>query len=85
VVSAAELRTAFQQTGADDTYDESYAIGVACGLRAAALERYPDDPEQRANWLSAFAERGTVVVDLDGIWHSADGRAARVVSFGEYE
>lgn len=85
IVTAEELRDAFQQTSAKTAEDESYAIGVACGLHAAALDRYPEDPERRAGWLGSIAERGVVVVDLDGIWHSADGKAARLVSFGEYE
>jgi hypothetical protein len=84
-VTAEELRIAFRETAGKTAEEESYAIGVACGLHAAALDRYPEDAERRDDWLIMIAERGVVVVDLDGIWHSADGKAARIVSFGECE
>jgi len=85
LVTAEELRTAFRETAGKTAEEESYAIGVACGLHAAALDRYPEEPERRADWLSRIAERGVVVLDIDGIWHSADGKAARLISFDKYK
>ena len=85
VVSAEELRAAVEQTGQGEPFDESYAIGVLCSLHVAAQERYPGEPDQRAAWLAQIMARGLVVVDIDGIWHSAVGKAARIVRFGADE
>ena len=85
LVFTEELRFAVTQPGQGDTFDESYAIGVLCALHVAAQERYPGEPDQRAAWLAQIMARGLVVVDLDGIWHSAAGKAMRIVRFGEHE
>src|SRR5690606_34657667 len=85
VIEAQQLKTALRQIEQQRDFNDTYAVGVLCGLHAEAMERYPDDPDLRSSWMQPMLERGQVVVGLDGIWHLDGDDAARVVSFGDYE
>ena len=84
VFTCDELRQLYTKTQIGNTFEEEKGIGVLCGLRAASVERYPDDPDRRANWLTSILSSGQIVLTIDGIWHLRDNIGIRLVVFGEY-
>lgn len=83
IISAEELVDAYASLVLGGEVDDERVLGVICGLHAAAVERYPDNPDARADWLVKLMNRGCLRIDLDGIWHIHGPIGVRIVSFAE--